>query len=614
MLAILVLVSGLILSLATVVKATPMGTSWNYQGRLMYANSPADGAYDFLFTLFDEPNGGSLLISVDLNDVNVIDGYFRVGIDFSSDVFDGNARWLEILVRPGDSNDLSDFVALSPRQEITPVPYALQTRGIFVDDTGRVGIGTTNPQSILQVGEASVNYTDDPDSSIGIDDSTPDAKLEITIAPDNTNKDFLMLSSTADEDGDYLIVKNHGYVGIGVTDPPNILSVLSASGGDGISVVDNSGYSKVLLSIAGGDWGFVETADGSSGRTRIAPNTSFFSGNVGIGTESPQGTLEVSHDSASHDLVVNSSTGNVGIGTESPNAELEIYRNQNYTTSLRINNPNEGAYAGSSIYFYEGGAYRGYIAVANSGNVTAVGGTRSLSIQSSGGPISIRVSGGLYPVVIQPLGGNVGIGTKSPNAELEVNGEIRISPDSESKLKIGRYSATSPSSYISTTGGAEQMRFQIGDSTKMVIDTSGSIGIGTTSPGSFKLYVNGTAYSTGGWVGSDRQFKENINTIESPLDKIQSIKGVSFEWKISEYKEKGFPEGRHFGVIAQEVEEVLPEIVKEGPDGDKAVSYTELVPILTEAIKQQQEQIENLQYEVKALKEIMNQHNLTVAK
>ncbi len=67
-------------------------------------------------------------------------------------------------------------------------------------------------------------------------------------------------------------------------------------------------------------------------------------------------------------------------------------------------------------------------------------------------------------------------------------------------------------------------------------------------------------------------------------------------------------------MIAQEVEEVLPEIVKEGPDGDKAVSYTELVPILTEAIKQQQKQIENLQYEVKTLKEIMHQHKLAVAK
>jgi hypothetical protein len=103
-------------------------------------------------------------------------------------------------------------------------------------------------------------------------------------------------------------------------------------------------------------------------------------------------------------------------------------------------------------------------------------------------------------------------------------------------------------------------------------------------------------------LGSDRRFKENIETIESPLEKIQSIQGVSFEWKKSEYEEKGFPAGRHFGVIAQEVEEVLPEIVKEGPDGDKAVSYTELVPILTEAIKQQQQQIEDLQQEVAQLK------------
>jgi hypothetical protein len=120
-------------------------------------------------------------------------------------------------------------------------------------------------------------------------------------------------------------------------------------------------------------------------------------------------------------------------------------------------------------------------------------------------------------------------------------------------------------------------------------------------PGSWKLYVQGNAYSTGGWQGSDRRFKKNIATIESPLDKIKSIEGISFEWKRSEHKDMGFAEGRHFGVIAQEVEEVLPEIVKEGPDGDKAVSYTELVPIMTEAIKQQQQQIEQQQKQIESL-------------
>jgi hypothetical protein len=115
------------------------------------------------------------------------------------------------------------------------------------------------------------------------------------------------------------------------------------------------------------------------------------------------------------------------------------------------------------------------------------------------------------------------------------------------------------------------------------------------------LYVNGTGYATGGFWASDLRFKKNIKTIDSPLDKINNIRGVSFEWKRSDYQDKGLPEGEHYGVIAQEIEQVLPEIVKEGPDGDKAVSYTELVPILTEAIKEQQKQLEQQQRQIECL-------------
>jgi len=55
-------------------------------------------------------------------------------------------------------------------------------------------------------------------------------------------------------------------------------------------------------------------------------------------------------------------------------------------------------------------------------------------------------------------------------------------------------------------------------------------------------------------------------------------------------------------VVAQEVERVLPEVVKEGPGGEKSVSYTEIVPVLIEAIKEQQKEIERLKMEVTELK------------
>lgn len=147
-----ILALGLMVSLTQVGKAEPMGTAWTYQGRLMDTNEPADGLYDFQFKLFDANVAGTQQGNmIDVNEADVIDGYFTVELDFSSEVFNGDARWLEIAVRPGDSTDPNAFVTLSPRQEVTPIPYALQTRGIFVNDRGNVGIGTTNPSEKLDV-------------------------------------------------------------------------------------------------------------------------------------------------------------------------------------------------------------------------------------------------------------------------------------------------------------------------------------------------------------------------------------------------------------------------------------------------------------------------------
>ena len=143
----------------TVIPLQPiaMRTAFTYQGRLMDANASADGLYDLKFKLYDNADpvfAAQQGSTIDINDLDVIDGYFTVELDFGSDVFDGDSRWLDIGVRPGDSNDPNAFVTLSPRQELTPVPYALQTRGIFVDNAGNVGVGTTKPSTKLEVAGA----------------------------------------------------------------------------------------------------------------------------------------------------------------------------------------------------------------------------------------------------------------------------------------------------------------------------------------------------------------------------------------------------------------------------------------------------------------------------
>ncbi|MFN8615881.1 MAG: hypothetical protein U0837_02180 [Dehalococcoidia bacterium] len=104
--------------------ATALGTGFTYQGRLTDAGSPANGTYDLRFILYDAETAGSAVGStVSKEDVSVSNGLFSVDLDFGAAAFNGDARWLEIAVRPGSST--GSHTVLSPRQPISPAPYAL---------------------------------------------------------------------------------------------------------------------------------------------------------------------------------------------------------------------------------------------------------------------------------------------------------------------------------------------------------------------------------------------------------------------------------------------------------------------------------------------------------
>jgi FtsZ-binding cell division protein ZapB len=107
-----------------------VGTAFTYQGRLTDGGSPANGEYDFRFTLYDAATAGNQVGSwVSKENVTVTDGLFTVELDFGSGIFTGEARYLEIGVRPGDSGAV--HTTLSPRQELTPAPYALALPGLW---------------------------------------------------------------------------------------------------------------------------------------------------------------------------------------------------------------------------------------------------------------------------------------------------------------------------------------------------------------------------------------------------------------------------------------------------------------------------------------------------
>jgi len=127
-----------------------LGTAFTYQGELKQSGAPVTGSGDFQFSLWDAASGGAQIgATVPASAVAVDDGRFTAALDFGAAAFDGDARWLEIAV--DDPSNTGTFTTLTPRQPLSAAPYALQTRGIFVDDAGEVGIGTTNPSAPLHV-------------------------------------------------------------------------------------------------------------------------------------------------------------------------------------------------------------------------------------------------------------------------------------------------------------------------------------------------------------------------------------------------------------------------------------------------------------------------------
>ena len=107
------------------VPAAPAGTAFDYQGRLAESGVPAEGAYELRVSLHDAATGGAVVGPVLTNaPVTVSGGLFVTTLDFGTHAFNGEARWLEIGVRPAGS--AVPFVPLAPRQALSPVPYALR--------------------------------------------------------------------------------------------------------------------------------------------------------------------------------------------------------------------------------------------------------------------------------------------------------------------------------------------------------------------------------------------------------------------------------------------------------------------------------------------------------
>ncbi|MFN8282844.1 MAG: tail fiber domain-containing protein [Chitinophagales bacterium] len=125
------------------------------------------------------------------------------------------------------------------------------------------------------------------------------------------------------------------------------------------------------------------------------------------------------------------------------------------------------------------------------------------------------------------------------------------------------------------------------------------------SSGFFKLDVNGALRTQGYFTDSDKRFKKDIKPVTSALDKIKKLNGVTYNWRKEEFKDKNFDGSNQIGFIAQEVEKVIPQAVVKDGEGYYAMNYTMLIPVLTEAMKEQQKMIEQQQKEIDELKALV---------
>ena len=502
MLNIVILV--IALCMAGVAWSAPMGTAFTYQGRLSDANSPADGLYDFEFEVYDALDGGTQQGStISKDDVDVIDSYFTAELDFGSSVFTGDARWLQVAVRPGASSDPCDFATLSPRQELTPTPHAIYAENAGSDNdwavsgddmysihSGNVGVGTTTPAHKLEV-KAPTNQ------ALRLSTESTNSHVDIQGTPTGSGSMRLNVFGGANaitfnvNNTEKVRMNSNGDVGIGTASPGARLEVngqVKITGG-------SPGADKVLTSDAGGlaTWQTPSATADSDWQVSGSDMYSIPSGNVGIGTTSPAAKLDVSGN-------ITATGGNSGNwntayswGDHATAGYLTSESDPVFGTSAAAGITSPDITNWNTAYSWGDHATAGYL-TGYSEIDPQVGANTTNYIPKWDG--SALITGTIYD------NGNVGIGTPSPAAKLDVSGDISAS----SVYKIGG------NTVLSVAGGNTLVGIAAGAVNTGNCNTfsgyqagySNTTGYGNTFSGNQAGYNNTEGYAntfSGYWTG-----------------------------------------------------------------------------------------------------------------
>ena len=400
--------------------------------------------------------------------------------------------------------------------------------------------------------------------------------------------------------GQFNVNATSGNVGIGTTSPyakleaqgPNIVSASPV-------VIKKAKLLNLSLATSAYYGGFAELWMGRyADVSNHAKSILTFSLNDG---------LYGSNTNADTDVMTLRGDGKVGIGTTSPGAKLSLY-DATEDVSINVNTGLGGSYPKKT------GISFGATSTSLGGDAEFTGGAgiQAINTAASGNPTDLTFWTNSVGTPAERMrissGGMVGIGT-TPSYLLDVRkGTVSGA--------IARFSAINPHVVIeSSTAGNSVLHFKPnvtssksgqfkvtagnGYNFRWTNDAAGTgetayMDLDTSTTGGGDLTVKGDIIAYG--APSDRKYKENIKPIESALDKAMQLQGVTFDWKDSEsildIKED-------IGFIAQDVEKVLPELVRDNGKGNLSLRYQGITPILLEAIKELKAEIEELKKQIK---------------
>lgn len=413
--------------------------------------------------------------------------------------------------------------------------------------------------------------------------------------------------------GNYLAVITNGYSALSLFDISNPLQVKPVGSNNGELRIA-SGLAIAGNSICVSNTGFLNalcvfdldaaqsvsiTADGvkpvyqpwqTQGKNIYKVN-----GFVGIGTSNPQEQLDVSGNirSSSHVIapVLNADNANITYA----NINGGTFNDASFNTTSTYNARISGQLSfpdvlDSKITFY------GYSNASQYG-IGIQGGLMQLYTDASFADIAFGYgSSSSFTERMRIKGnGNVGIGTNSPSNPLSFPATLA--------KKISLYPGASGDVGMSVAGNDFRLYSDnINARVSFGYDSyvSGFISRAyVPASGAVALVVQGSINANGTVYNSDARYKKNIFTLQNSLQKVLSLRGVQYEMRTEEFPSLQFNKGSQMGLIAQEVEAVVPEVVSTNDDGYKSVDYAKLVPLLIESIKAQQKEIDELKKIIK---------------